>query len=153
MGAVGKQQRLTIVSAAPRFELGVTIMKSMILGKLSKPIRGRKISWMCALLIISGCAHNPDIRVGHDTVDGVTSRDNNAYIACVKNEVKNGVPTFTVEDNGKTDLFFGSTDPTTTEGLVVLSSANGHSTYSAYQRDAWYDRGRLLDAAQACSRI
>nr|WP_319528414.1 hypothetical protein [Pseudomonas laurentiana] len=127
-------------------------MKNMIPGKLPRPIKSSKFLLACALFIVSGCAHNPDIRVGHDTVDGITSKDNNAYMDCIRNEVKNGVPTFTVENNGKTDLFFGSTDPTTTEGLVELSSANGHNTYSAYQRDAWYDRGRLLDAAQACSK-
>lgn len=127
-------------------------MKSTILGKLSKTFSNNKVSVVCTLLLVAGCAHNPDIRVGHDNVDGVTSIGSTAYIDCVKEETNNGTPTFTVENNGKTDLFFGSKDPNRADGLIELSSANGHSAYTAYERDAWYDRGRLLDAAQACSK-
>lgn len=127
-------------------------MKSTILGKHPMPIKRSKFYFMCTLLLLAGCAHNPDIRTSGDNVDGITSKSDKAYIDCVKDEVQSYTSTYTVENGGKTDLFIGSTNPGTTDGLVEVSSANGHSLYTAYQRDAWYDKGRLLDAAQACSR-
>lgn len=127
-------------------------MKSTTLGKRSNFISTSRFSFICVLLLSAGCAHDPDIRASHDNIAGVTSKGDKAYIECVKEEVKGYTSTSTVENNGRTELFLGSTNPTTTDGVVVVASANGHSTFTAYQRDAWYDKGRLLDAAQACSK-
>jgi hypothetical protein len=33
-----------------------------------------------------------------------------------------------------------------------LKGAGPKRQYAAYQRDAWYDHGRLLDAALLCSK-
>lgn len=121
-------------------------------GKFSKTIVTGKVSILSILLLATGCAYNPDIRQSHDNTSGLTARDNSAYVACVKDEVKEGTETFTEEENGKTRLFIGSTDPNKASGLVELSSSGGENRYSVYQRNAWQDKGRLINTALMCSR-
>jgi hypothetical protein len=60
--------------------------------------------------------------------------------------------TFTVQNQDALELFVESTDPSKADGLVKVTGSGGQHQYSAYQRDAWYDHGRLLDAAQMCAR-
>jgi hypothetical protein len=121
-------------------------------GKFSKTIVTGKVSFLSILLLATGCAYNPDIRQSHDNTSGFTARDNSDYVACVKDEVKEGTETFTEEENGKTRLFIGSTDPNKASGLVELSSSGGENRYSVYQRNAWQDKGRLINTALVCSR-
>ncbi|MNZ31340.1 hypothetical protein D3C78_486340 [compost metagenome] len=73
-------------------------------------------------------------------------------MACIKHELESGTRTFAVENNGKINLFIGSIDPTTAAGLVELSRASGQTTYTVYQRHAWVDKGRLINAAQGCAK-
>lgn len=122
------------------------------LGKFSRTIATGKVSFLSVLLLATGCAYNPDIRQSHDNTSGFTTRENSDYVACVKDEVKADTDTFTEEENGKTRLFIGSTDPNRASGLVELSSSEGENHYSVYQRNAWQDKGRLINTALACSR-
>ncbi|MDT4855348.1 hypothetical protein FQZ97_896990 [compost metagenome] len=71
---------------------------------------------------------------------------------CVENGIRQNAQTFTQEENGKTLLFVGSSDPAKASGLVELTSAEGQNQFSVYQRAAWQDRGRLINAALACAR-
>ncbi|WP_070104103.1 hypothetical protein [Metapseudomonas resinovorans] len=103
-----------------------------------------------ALLVATGCAQNPDIRSSRDGTSGVTASDNPQYMNCVKD--RQNAQGFTQEENGKTLLYIGSTDPTKASGLVELTSANGQNQFAVYQRAAWQDRGRLINAALACAR-
>ncbi|BAN50124.1 hypothetical protein PCA10_43920 [Metapseudomonas resinovorans NBRC 106553] len=80
----------------------------------------------------------------------MTASDNPQYMNCVKD--RQNAQGFTQEENGKTLLYIGSTDPTKASGLVELTSANGQNQFAVYQRAAWQDRGRLINAALACAR-
>lgn len=122
------------------------------LGKFPRIIETGRVSFLSVLLLATGCAQNPDIRQSHDNTSGFTTRENADYVACVKDEVKSDTETFTEEENGKTRLFIGSTDPNKATGLIELSSTEGENRYSVYQRNAWQDKGRLINTALVCSR-
>lgn len=127
-------------------------MKSTLVTKFSSSVNHCTVSLLSILLLAAGCAYNPDIRQGHDNVSGVTAKGNADYIACIKDDIQGGIETFTVEENGKTKLFVGNLDPNKAAGLVELSGSAGGNYYSVHQRDAWYDKGRLIDAAMECSK-
>jgi hypothetical protein len=121
-------------------------------GLSSASLRNGSILILSTLLIATGCStHNPDIRSSRDGTSGVTSQANPDYLNCVKGEIRQDVRTFTSEENGKTLLFVGDTDPAKAFGLVELSSGQGPTQYSVYQRNAWQDKGRLINAARMCS--
>ncbi|QXH44304.1 hypothetical protein KSS93_15535 [Pseudomonas xanthosomatis] len=101
-----------------------------------------------AVGLLAGCAHDPDIRAGHDNTYGTTAKSPDAYLGCVKGELPASAQTYRVQGQYGPELLVTSTDPNKADGLVQLSG----SRYMAYQRDAWYDHGRLLDAALMCSR-
>ncbi|MFC5698093.1 hypothetical protein ACFPU0_21370 [Pseudomonas sp. GCM10022186] len=121
-------------------------------GNSSAFLLGGKVLLLSTLLIATGCAQNPDIRASRDGTSGVTSRADTDYVNCVKDGIRHDAATFTQAENGKTLFFMGSTDPAKASGLVELSSAPGQSHFSVYQRNAWQDKGRLINAAVMCSR-
>lgn len=109
--------------------------------------------WLIStLLIATGCAQTPDIRSSRDGTSGVIVGGNPEYLSCVKADIRQDARTFIQEEDGKTLLFVGSTDPTTASGLVELSNTQGPGRYAVYQRHAWQDKGRLINAARACAR-
>ncbi|MBV7576696.1 hypothetical protein KW846_28660 [Pseudomonas sp. PDM32] len=114
--------------------------------------RTGKTLFVYTLLLVAGCSHHSDIELDRNHADGVTAKGTQAYIACIKHELTSGTKTFTVENSGSINLFIGSIDPTTAAGLVELSRVNGQTTYSVNQRHAWVDKGRLINAAQECSK-
>ncbi|MEG1350562.1 MAG: hypothetical protein RSD49_21270 [Hafnia sp.] len=103
-------------------------------------------------LFFAGCAQNPDIRMGRDHTSGTTAKSPPDYLVCVKDELPVGSKTYTLEQNGSVKFFLDSTDPNKATGLVEVKGSGTHHSFSAYQRDAWYDHGRLLDAALMCSK-
>ncbi|MNF47748.1 hypothetical protein D3C84_289590 [compost metagenome] len=121
-------------------------MKAMIAGRLGKTL------FVYTLLLVAGCSHHSDIGLDRNHASGFTAKGTQAYMACLKHELSNGTNTFTVENNGRIKLFIGSIDPTTAAGLVELSRASGQTTYTVYQRHAWVDKGRLINAAQGCAK-
>ncbi|MDN7143702.1 hypothetical protein KC131_23920 [Pseudomonas sp. JQ170] len=100
---------------------------------------------------LAGCAQNPDIRKGDDYTSGTTVKAPPDYVVCVQDELPGGSKTYTVTENNTLKLFVDSTDPNKASGLVEVHSSGSQHQFSAYQRDAWYDKGRLLDAALMCS--
>ncbi|WP_342243236.1 hypothetical protein [Pseudomonas sp. OTU5201] len=126
-------------------------MKNMTPGPSSALIRSGSFALLSALLIATGCTHNPDIRASRDGTSGITTRANPDYISCVKDGIRQDAQTFTTEESGKTLLFVGSTEPDKAYGLVELTSGQGQNHYSVYQRNAWQDKGRLINAARMCS--
>ncbi|MDH1145477.1 hypothetical protein N5C60_12735 [Pseudomonas mosselii] len=106
-----------------------------------------------ASLLLAGCAHDPDIRAGRDNTFGMTSKSPPEYLNCVKAELPDTATTYVMQNQDALELFVASTDPNKAEGLVKVQGAAGRQQFSAYQRDAWYDKGRLLDAALMCSRV
>ncbi|MCU7238784.1 hypothetical protein [Pseudomonas peradeniyensis] len=104
-------------------------------------------------LLLVGCAHDPDIRAGRDNTFGMTAKSPPEYLNCVKAELPDTAKTYVVQNQGALELFVASTDPNKAEGLVKVQGSAGRQRFSAYQRDAWYDKGRLLDAALMCSRV
>nr|WP_194790719.1 hypothetical protein [Pseudomonas sp. UFMG81] len=102
--------------------------------------------------VLVGCAHDPDIRAGHDNTFGATAKAPPEYLGCVKGELPASAKVFMVENQGSHELYVQSTDPNKADGLVKVTGSGGQHQYSAYQRDAWYDHGRLLDAALMCAR-
>lgn len=108
---------------------------------------------LAASLLLAGCAHDPDIRAGRDNTFGVTAKAPPDYLNCVKAELPANATTFIVQNQDALELFVASTDPYKADGLVKVQGSPGRQQYSAYQRDAWYDKGRLLDAALMCSRV
>ncbi|MNQ35414.1 hypothetical protein D3C85_488990 [compost metagenome] len=121
-------------------------MKAMIAGRLGKTL------FVYTLLLVAGCSHHSDIGLDRNHANGVTAKGTQAYIACIKHELTSGTKTFTVEDNGSINLLIGSIDRTTAVGLVQLSRVSGQTTYTVYQRHAWVDKGRLINAAQGCAK-
>lgn len=111
-----------------------------------------KTLFVCILLPVTGCSHNSVIGLERNHANGVTAKGTQAYMDCLKHELSNGTNTFAVENNGRIKLFIGSMDPATAAGLVELSRANGQTTYTVYQRDAWVDKGRLINSAQGCAK-
>ncbi|MBI6897468.1 hypothetical protein JET64_11710 [Pseudomonas putida] len=104
-------------------------------------------------LLLVGCAHDPDIRAGRDNTFGMTAKSPPEYLNCVKAELPDSAKTYVVQNQDALELFVASTDPDKAEGLVRVQGSTGRQQFSAYQRDAWYDKGRLLDAALMCSRV
>ncbi|QXH33547.1 hypothetical protein [Pseudomonas muyukensis] len=107
---------------------------------------------LAAGMLLAGCAHDPDIRAGHDNTFGATAKSPSRYLGCVKSELPGSVQTFLVQNQDGLELYLASTDPNKADGLVKVSATGGQHPYAAYQRNAWYDHGRLLDAAQVCAR-
>jgi hypothetical protein len=120
--------------------------------KRSTSVAGALLVSTLATVFLAGCAQNPDVRDGHDYTSGTTAKSPPAYLGCVKGELPGNVKTYEVDGDHSVRLFIESTDPSKAEGLVELRSTAGQQRFTAYQRDAWYDHGRLLDAALMCSR-
>lgn len=102
-------------------------------------------------LFLAGCAQNPDIRIGHDYTSGTTAKSPQHYTGCVQDELRGSSKTYIQEEGGTLKLYLESTDPNKASGLVEVSGSGNQHQFLAYQRDAWYDKGRLLDAALVCS--
>ncbi|OUM22832.1 hypothetical protein [Pseudomonas putida] len=120
--------------------------------KRSRSVAGALVVSTFATVFVAGCAQNPDVRDGHDYTSGTTAKSPPAYLGCVKGELPVNVKTYEVDGDHSVRLFIESTDPSKAEGLVELRSTGGQHQFTAYQRDAWYDHGRLLDAALMCSK-
>ncbi|MFV3291520.1 hypothetical protein ACNFBR_22625 [Pseudomonas sp. NY11955] len=120
--------------------------------KSSKSLAGALLVSGLASLFLAGCAQNPDVRDSHDYTAGTTAKSPPAYLGCVKGELPGHVKTYEVDGENSVKLFIESTDPDKADGLVELRSTGTQHQFTAYQRDAWYDHGRLLDAALMCSK-
>ena len=118
----------------------------------SRSLAGALLVSGVAMLFMAGCAQNPDVRDSHDYTAGTTMKSPPAYLGCVKGELQSNVKTYEVEGDNAVRLFVESTDPDKAEGLVELRGTGSERHFTAYQRDAWYDHGRLLDAALMCSK-
>jgi len=103
-------------------------------------------------LLLAGCAHDGDVRDSHDNTYGTTAKSPPTYLGCVRSELPGQVKTYEIQSSDSVRLFVESTDPDKADGLVELKGAGPKRQYAAYQRDAWYDHGRLLDAALLCSK-
>lgn len=112
---------------------------------------GALLSVLAGFFVV-GCTHDPDIRIGHDNSSGYTGKNPSAYLSCVKSELPASAKTYTQEHQDVLALYVDSTDPNQATGLVEVKGSGQQHQYLAYQRDAWYDQGRLLDAALMCSR-
>ncbi|MNJ40693.1 hypothetical protein D3C77_355930 [compost metagenome] len=119
--------------------------------KRSRSITREVILSLFVSFFLAGCAQNPDIRTGDDYTSGTTAKSSSDYVACVQGELPKSSNTYTVKENDALKLFVDSTDPDKATGLIEVSAAGSQQHFSAYQRDAWYDKGRLLDAALMCS--
>ncbi|WP_020191125.1 hypothetical protein [Pseudomonas putida] len=118
----------------------------------SRSLAGALLVSGVATLFTAGCAQNADVRDSHDYTAGTTMKSPPAYLGCVKGELQGNVKTYEVEGDNAVRLFVESTDPDKAEGLVELRGTGSERHFTAYQRDAWYDHGRLLDAALMCSK-
>ncbi|WP_372030234.1 hypothetical protein [Pseudomonas kurunegalensis] len=103
-------------------------------------------------VFMAGCAQNPDVRDSHDYTVGSTAKSPPVYLGCVKDELQGNVKTYEVQGDNAVRLFIESTDPDKAQGLIELRGTGTQRQFTAYQRDAWYDHGRLLDAALMCSK-
>ncbi|MGJ7547048.1 hypothetical protein [Pseudomonas alloputida] len=120
--------------------------------KSSRSVACAILSTTFATLLMAGCAQNRDVRDGHDYTSGTTDRSTPAYLGCVKGELQGNVKTYEVDGDNSVKLYVESTDPTQAAGLVELRGTGTERQFTAYQRDAWYDHGRLLDAALLCKK-
>ncbi|QHG65010.1 hypothetical protein [Pseudomonas putida] len=120
--------------------------------KSSRSVAGAILLTTFATLLMAGCAQNRDVRDGHDYTSGTTDRSTTAYLGCVKGELQGNVKTYEVDGDNSVKLYVESTDLTQAAGLVELHGTGTERQFTAYQRDAWYDHGRLLDAALMCKK-
>lgn len=120
--------------------------------KSSRSVAGAVLFTTLATLFMAGCAQNPDVRSSHGYTSGTTDRSTPAYLGCVKGELQGNVKTYEVDGDNSVKLYVESTDPNKADGLVELSGTGAQRQFTAYQRDAWYDHGRLLDAALLCKK-
>ncbi|WP_043273723.1 hypothetical protein [Pseudomonas sp. GM84] len=120
--------------------------------KRSTPLASAILMSAFATIFMTGCAQNPDVRAGHDYTSGTTQRSAPDYLGCVKGELQSDATTFEVGTGDSVKLFVDSKDPNKANGLIELQGSGAHRQFTAYQRDAWYDHGRLLDAALMCSK-
>ena len=120
--------------------------------KNSRSVAGAVVLSTFATLFMGGCAQNPDVRASHDYTSGTTDRSTPAYLGCVKGELQGNVKTYEVNADNAVKLYVESTDPNKADGLVELHGSGSQRQFTAYQRDAWYDHGRLLDAAVMCKK-
>ncbi len=104
-----------------------------------------------ALAGFTGSAYADDVRLSHDTYSGVTSKDSATYLECVSGSVGYGKRIFTTSSRGESQLLTSSADPLQASGIVEVTEQGGVNHFSAYQRDAWQDKGALLTAAQLCA--
>ena len=110
----------------------------------------RFLASLLAAAALSGCAHNPDIGASHDQVSGQTARSEAAFVSCLQSNLAPGTQVFTSETDSGSRLLFGAADPARASAMLVLSKTG---SYTAYQRDAWYDKGRFLGLASDCARL
>lgn len=103
---------------------------------------------LVAVALLGGCAHDPDIGRSPDNVVGQTARSDAAFLHCVQGDLDRGTPVIAAQGGGGTRLLVGDADPAKASALLVVSGGR----YAAYQRDAWYDKGRFLDSALSCAR-
>ncbi|MFJ4067835.1 hypothetical protein ACIPW4_21400 [Pseudomonas sp. NPDC089996] len=120
--------------------------------KRSRSVAGAVLLSTFATLFMAGCAQNPDVREGHGYTSGATDRSAPDYLGCVKGELQGDVKTYEVDGDNSVKLYVESTDPNKADGLVELRGTGTQRQFTAYQRDAWYDHGRLLDAALMCKK-
>lgn len=120
--------------------------------KSSRSVAGAILMSTFATLFMAGCAHDPDVREGHGYASGATERSTPAYLGCVKSELPGRVKTYEVDADNLVKLFVDSTDPNQAGGLIEVRGTGPRQQFRAYQRDAWYDHGRLLDAALMCAK-
>ncbi|AXM94745.1 hypothetical protein DVB73_02330 [Pseudomonas plecoglossicida] len=120
--------------------------------KRSRSLPGAILMSAFATIFVAGCAQNPDVREGHDYTSGTTQRSTPDYLGCVKSELEGSATTYEVGAGDSIKLYVDSTDPTKANGLVELQGSGAQRQFTAYQRDAWYDHGRLLDAALMCKK-
>lgn len=120
--------------------------------KSSRSVAGAVLFTTFATLFMAGCAQNPDVRNSHDYTSGTTDRSTPAYLGCVKGELQGNVKTYEVDGDNSVKLYVESTDPNKADGWVELRGTGAQRQFTAYQRDAWYDHGRLLDAALMCKK-
>lgn len=120
--------------------------------KSSRSLAGAILVSAFATLFMAGCAQNRDVRDGHDYTSGTTAKSPPAYLGCVKGELPGNVKTYQVDGDNSVRLFIESTDPSKADGLLEMRGTGSQQQFTAYQRDAWYDHGRLLDAALMCSK-
>ncbi|MFJ4157848.1 hypothetical protein ACIPZF_24020 [Pseudomonas sp. NPDC089752] len=113
---------------------------------------GSVLATTLATALLSGCAQNPDVREGHDYTSGITEKSPPEYLSCVKDELHGRATTYEEGTGDSVKLYVDSTDPNKANGLVEMRNTGSHHQFTAYQRDAWYDHGRLLDAALMCSK-
>ncbi|HDS1683186.1 TPA: hypothetical protein QEM39_004801 [Pseudomonas putida] len=120
--------------------------------KSFRTVTGAVLLSTFAALFMAGCAQNPDVRAGHDYTSGTTERSAPAYLGCVQGELQGNVKTYEVDGDNSVKLYVESPDPNKADGLVELRGTGTQRQFIAYQRDAWYDHGRLLDAALMCKK-
>ena len=120
--------------------------------KSSRSVAGAILMSAFATMFMAGCAQNPDVRDGHDYTSGTTEKSPAAYLGCVKGELQGNVKTYQVDGDNSVRLFIDSTDPNKADGLVEMRGTGSDHQFTAYQRDAWYDHGRLLVAALMCAK-
>ncbi|MNG01275.1 hypothetical protein D3C77_395700 [compost metagenome] len=120
--------------------------------KSSRSVTNGVITSFSMTLFLAGCAQNPDVRIGHDHISGSIAKSPPDYMVCVQDELRGSSSTYVLKENNSLKLFVENTDPDKASGLVEVYGSGKQYQYSAYQRDAWYDHGRLLDAAYVCSR-
>ncbi|MFJ3077441.1 MULTISPECIES: hypothetical protein [Pseudomonas] len=120
--------------------------------KRSSSFAGAILVSALATVFMAGCAQNPDVRDGHDYTSGTTQRSAPDYLGCVKGELQSNTATFEEGTGDSVKLYVDSTDPNKANGLVEVQGSGAQRHFTAYQRDAWYDHGRLLDAALMCSK-
>lgn len=114
-------------------------------------ILGHAVNYLLFVASLAGCAHSNETRLSWNRSDVPPELDRFACLACVASQVSAG-PTsqsFTAKDG---ELLAGSADPSEARGRGWVEERDGGLQINLWQRDAWQDRGGLINAAYLCAQ-
>lgn len=114
------------------------------------PARAHLLAGLFLAAMLTGCSHTRDIGSSQDQVVGQTARNNAAFVSCMQNDLNAQTQVFASKTDNGSRLLIGAADPAKASAMLELS---GSGSFTAYQRDAWYDKGRFLGSALDCARL
>ena len=114
------------------------------------PILRSAVGYLLLVATLAGCAQRNETQLSWSRADAPAELNRHAFLACVDSQVTAGSTYLTFTDTDG-ELLAGSADPREARGRVWVQERDGGLQISLWQRDAWQDRGGLINAAYLCA--